>query len=141
MLALNHRVKVFVYRYSEQELQYLMLKHFPAHDNFWGPVCGPIQPWENPEKAVLREVREETGFLEPKSLLDLKSPDRLHLGETDWIEWVYGYQVRSEEDREIKLAPSLEGFRWNLFDEAYQSMEVEENRKAMLKLHMLLASS
>ncbi len=138
MLDLNHRVKVFVYRFSGRDLQYLMLKHAPVWEGFWGPVSGPIQPWENLERAVLREVKEETGIIEPTSLLDLKSPDRFHVGEAEWIEWVYGYQVHGVKTPEIQLAPELEGFRWEGFEHAYRDMEMEENRQAMLRLHMRL---
>ena len=141
MLDLNHRVKVFVYRFSGRDLSYLMLKRPPLSEGFWGPVSGPIQPWENLERAVLREVREETGIVEPWSLLDLKSPDRFQLGEFQLVEWVYGYQVPGGDPPSIRLAPEIEGYRWNPFDEAYQTMEMEEDRKAMVRLHMLLASS
>lgn len=139
VLSLQHRVKVFVYRYSGRDLHYLMLKHPPQWEGFWGPVAGPIQPWENLERAVLREVREETGIREPKQLLDLKQPDRLQLGEIELVEWVYGYRA-AEDQPEIRLAEGLEGFRWDPFDQAFQSMEMDEDRNAMLKLHMRLSS-
>lgn len=139
VFSLHHRVKVFVYRFSGRDLHYLMLKHPPQWEGFWGPVTGPIQPWENTERAVLREVREETGILEPKQLLDLKAPDRLQLGDEELVEWVYGYQASSSLP-EIQLAPKLEGFRWDTFEQAFQSMEMAEDRNAMLRLHMRLSS-
>ncbi len=140
MIHLKHHVKVFVYQHAGRETRYLMLKRLPEHEGLWGPMSGPIQPWENPEKAVLRQVKEYTGLQEPIHLLDLKFPDHFKIGDLEWIEWIFGYQVNEFERKFIHPHPQyFHGFRWEDFESAYQVMEADENRKAMFRLHMEIA--
>jgi len=139
MLALSHRVKVFVYSQCAGELQYLILKHLPRHETVWGPIEGPIHPSENLELAACRRVRDEIGLERPVALVDLRKPERWSLPEESIVEWVLGY--RTEPGVELRrIASAVSEFRWNEFEPAFHAMELPGDRDAILRLHLLLTT-
>jgi isopentenyldiphosphate isomerase len=139
MYDLHHRVKVFVFAKAGEAIHYLVLRHRPLHDAFWGPIEGPILPSENLELAACRRVRDEIGIERPQTLVDLRMPERWTLPAEQVVEWCYGYGV--EAGVELKrLSREVGDFRWNGFDVAFRSMELPVNREAILRLHLMLTS-
>ena len=137
MHALTHRIKVFVFSKRGDGPQYLMVRHAPKLETFWGPVEGEIRPSENLELAVCRRVRDEVGFERPLALVDLKMPERWVLPDEQVVEWIYGYGV--EPGAELpRHRGAVREARWESFDHAFRAMELPGNRDAILRLHLTL---
>lgn len=137
MHALLHRVKVFVFTQTAGEIHYLVLRHAPRHDAFWGPVEGPILPSENLELAACRRVRDEIGIERPRTLLDLRMPERSDLPDESVVEWAYGYGLDGGVELK-RVSRDVCEYRWDGFDSAFRAMELRMNQEAILRLHLML---
>ncbi|MBL8767762.1 MAG: NUDIX domain-containing protein [Planctomycetes bacterium] len=132
-----HQVVVYVYRQTASGPRYLVLRQDRVHEGLWRPVLGTVRPEEALDRAAIREVRAETGILHPRSLVDFGFLHRERFGDFDLIGWGLGYDVGLDEPK-IKLGADYREFRWLAFDEAYQTIEFDAFREAVLKLHMRL---
>jgi hypothetical protein len=132
-----HRVKVFVFRLSAPEPDYLLLRSAQGIEGFWGPVQGNIGFDEKLENAIRREVERDTGIARPLDLIDLQMPARWTVGDEEVIEWHFGFRAGPGAD-ELQLAPHLCDFQWAGFSNAYPSLEMEADRAAIMRLHTLL---
>jgi len=137
MQSLSHRVKIFVYRYSDSTPQYLLLRGDQGIEGFWGPVHGMVGHGEKLETAIRREVMDDTGLGLPVELRDLHLTKRWVLGDEEVIEWHYGFQTLSS-DAQLQLGPRFADFRWDGFTSAYPSLELEHDRVAIMRLHTML---
>lgn len=137
MGELLHRVKVFVYRMRGAAPDYLLLKSAQGIEGCWGPVHGNIAFGENLEHAIRREVHDDTGIARPQDLIDLQMPARWVVGDEQVIEWHYGFHALHEDD-ELQLDPRWEDFRWEAFSRAYPSLELDDDRAAITRLHAML---
>ncbi len=135
MTEITHRVKVFVFQFTEEIPHYLMLRAKPRQENFWGPVMGTIRPWEDLDRAILREVREETGLDRPEEVVDLEIRDVWTMGEEHLVDWMYGFRVRPAQ---LTLGDGVSEFQWVPFPRCYESLETETNRKGLIRLHTML---
>ena len=138
MIEVAHGVKVFVFRFAGSDIRYLLVRARPRAEALWGPLVGPIRPSEDPERAVRRSVREEIGVDRGDSLLDLRAVERTRLGDLDLIEWAYGYRLPGSDEPSLELGPDVSEFLWEDFTRAYRRLELEANRRAVLRLHMFL---
>jgi ADP-ribose pyrophosphatase YjhB (NUDIX family) len=138
MIEIAHRVKVFVYRFAGRDVRYLLVRARPRAEALWGPIVGPIRPSEDVVRAVRRRVREEIGVDRMQTLLDLRAVERTHVGGLDLIEWAYACQIPGADEPPLLLGPDLSEWCWEDFQRAYQRLEFEANRQAMLRLHTLL---
>jgi hypothetical protein len=137
---LCHRVRVFVYRYSEGSPDYLLLRA-ARMESFWTPIHGPIGFGERFDSAIRREVMDDIGLARPSRLIDLEMPTRWQLGDEQTIEWVFGYHAQPAlGDLRVDLE-RWSDFRWVQFTEAYPSLELEYDRAAIMRLHTLLHGS
>ncbi|HKE00861.1 MAG TPA: NUDIX domain-containing protein [Planctomycetota bacterium] len=139
MDGLLHRVKVFVFTRSGEDVRYLFLRHRPKREAFWGPIEGPILPSEGLELAACRRVHDEIGIERPLALVDLRIAERWTLPQENVVEWAYGYGVEAGVEPR-RLASGVSEWRWDGFDAAFRSMELDANREAILRLHLLLTS-
>lgn len=138
MTELSHRVRIFVYRVAEGQPHYLLLRSAQGIESFWTPVHGPIGFGEKLEVAIRREVRDDTGIGRPSQLIDLQMPARWLVGDEEVIEWNYGFQAAP---RPLEVHIDNERWaehRWAPFPEAYPSLELENDRAAIMRLHALL---
>jgi hypothetical protein len=136
MVDLQHRIKIFVYRFHGSTPDYLLLRG-GGHESFWGPIQGPIGFGEKLESAIRREVMDDIGIARPMDLIDLQMPGRWLVGDEEVIEWTFGFRTRPEQPR-LRLAPRWAGHRWAPFGAAYPSLELDNDRAAILRLHTLL---
>jgi len=136
MVELVHRVKVFVYRFREAAPDYLLLRA-SGHESFWGPIQGPIGLGEKLDTAIKREVMDDIGLSRPMDLIDLHLPGRWILGDEEVIEWSFGFRTLPEQGR-LNLSDRWSAFRWAQFREAYPSLELENDRETLLRLHSVL---
>ena len=138
MSELLHRIRVFVYHFTEGRPQYLLLRGVQGIESFWTPIHGPIGFGEKLESAIRREVMDDIGLGRPAELIDLQMPSRWLVGDEEVIEWNFGCKALPRGGQlEIDVDRWAE-FRWAQFPEAYPSLELEHDRAAIMRLHTLL---
>ena len=137
MSDLVHRIRVFVYRFVERHPHYLLLRGTQGIESFWTPIHGPIGFGEKLETAIRREVMDDIGLGRPNQLIDLEMPSHWVLGDEEIVEWNFGFQTQANEYL-LHLDPRWSEFRWSAFTEAYPSLELENDRAAIMRLHTLL---
>ena len=137
MSDLVHRIRVFVYRFVERHPHYLLLRGTQGIESFWTPIHGPIGFGEKLETAIRREVMDDIGLGRPNQLIDLEMPSHCVLGDEEIVEWNFGFQTQANEYL-LHLDPRWSEFRWSAFTEAYPSLELENDRAAIVRLHTLL---
>ena len=136
MSELLHRIKIFVYRLQDATPDYL-LSRGGGHESFWGPIQGPIGFGEKLESAIRREVMEKVGIVRPMDLIDLQMPSRWLVGDEEIVEWAFGFRTPLGHPGP-KPAENDSHFRWADFSRAYPSLELEDDRAAIMRLHTLL---
>lgn len=70
MIRTNVQAFVFV---KNPSFKVLILKRIPEKSGYWQPVCGGVENGEKQTDAVIREVFEETGINNIRSIIDLDS--------------------------------------------------------------------
>ncbi len=136
MSELLHRVRIFVYSLRESQPTYLLLRE-GGFESFWGPVHGSLGFGEKLEAAIRREVVQEVGIARPLDLIDLQIPGHWLVGDEEIIEWNFGLRTPGSL-RDLELAPRWVDHRWAAFGQAYPSLELENDRAAIMRLHALL---
>ena len=138
MSELCHRIRVFVYRFDGGQPRYLLLRSTQGIESFWTPIHGPIGFGEKLEMAIRREVMDDTGIGRPKELIDLQMPARWVVGDEEVIEWNFGFRTPTG-DLSLQLdASRWAEYRWAPFPDAYPSLELENDRAAIMRLHAML---
>ena len=138
MSELSHRVRVFVYRYDGGRPEYLLLRSAQGIEGFWTPIHGPIGFGEQVESAIRREVHDDIGLGRHTELIDLEMTSRWLLGDEEVIEWNFGFLPASPGHSLRIDTERWSEFRWAPFPEAYPSLELENDRAAILRLHTRL---
>lgn len=135
-----HVVRVFVFRQDRRQIDYLVVRHRPAHDSFWSPITGVMQPHESIFQAAVRSVGEELGLPSPRQIVDLQLATRQQLGDVEEIDWSVGYRARGAEN-DLRPAADLAELRWFDFDAIYRSLDREEDRRSVMRLHFTLRAT
>ena len=133
----THQVAVFVFQDGPSGPRYLLVRQHRRHEGLWRPVLGTVRPEERLEAAALREVRDETGIVRPRALIDFGFRHREQVGDLDLVDWGLGYDVGSEPP-DVQLGEDYREYRWLDFEGAYRTIEVDPFREAVLKLHLRL---
>ena len=136
----QHVVRIFVYRRAEQRLEYLVVRHKPEHDSFWTPVTGLMRPEESIYDATVRSVGEQLGIDTPHRIHDLELATHIQIGDLEEIDWAVGYGA-PPEPTDLRLATDLADLRWLDFDRGYRDMEIEQDRRSIMRLHFTLKNS
>ena len=139
MSELSHRIRVFVYRYQAAEPTYLLLRSARGGiESLWTPLHGPLGFGEKLESAIRREVMDDTGLGRPMELIDLEMPSRWLLGDEEVIEWNFGFRAQPPSEDPHLDEQRWVDFRWTPFQEAYPSLELDNDRAALMRLHTML---
>ncbi len=140
MVELLHRIKVFVYRLSRTEPDYLLLKPAQGIEGLWGPIQGELAFGEKLDQAIRRKVLDETGMNPPGQLIDLKMPNHLTLGDEEIVEWTFGYHAITHLDPD-RISRHWAAHRWVDFASAYPVLGFEDDRAAIMRLHAFLSAA
>ena len=140
MFQLEHRVRVFVFQVLDHAVEYLLLRQKPRSEWPLGPIVGPVAPGEKFHDAVLRGVHVETGLRRPIHLVELSRPKKELFGGVGLVEWPFAYQAGSPQSPVANLTPgpSVDELSWLRFEEAYQRIEANEDREALVRLQLSL---
>lgn len=123
------------YVFARGPPRFLLLKRSPARGGFWQSVSGRVETWDPSFRdAVVREVREETGFT------DLRSVDDLGWG-LEFPGPVSGRPLRSHcfsvevpSPRPPRLSDEHVEHRWCTTGEALSLLYWPDNREALRRL-------
>ncbi|MGB4748389.1 MAG: NUDIX pyrophosphatase [Bacillota bacterium] len=128
-------VQVFVFC-KAPSFKVLILKRTPNRSGYWQPVCGGVDSGEELIEAALREVVEETGIENIKSIIDLeytftykesKNGVLMHMQD-------FCFAVEVENIVDIKLSDEHEEYKWCSYSEAKAYLKWEHNLIALEKL-------
>ena len=128
-------VQAFVFC-KEPSFKVLILKRTPERSGYWQPVCGGVENGEKLIETALREVLEETGIKNIKSIIDLEytftykeTKKGILMDMQD-----YCFAVEIENESNVKLSDEHEEFRWCSYIEAKEYLKWEHNLIALEKL-------
>jgi hypothetical protein len=140
MFNLEHRVRVFVFQVLDRRVEFLLLRHKPREEWPMGPVVGPVTPGEKIEEAIHREVLAEIGLKRPVHLQELPHPQKELFGDLGMIEWPFAWQAGTPTEPVQKLhpGPMIGEFQWLPFEQAFQQLEGEGDRGALVRLQLSL---
>ncbi|MEZ6003118.1 MAG: hypothetical protein R3F17_16600 [Planctomycetota bacterium] len=137
---LQHRLRIFFYRFEEQQFRYLLLKPSQGIESLWGPLHSALGLGEKLEGAIRRHARADLGVTTPGKVIDLQQPELWVLGDEEIVEWNFGYECNASIDRGL-LRRHWADFRWLDFAQAYPSLGLEVDRQAILRLHAGLSAA
>lgn len=140
MVELLHRIKVFIYRLDRPQPDYLLLKPDQGIEALWGPIQGALGFGEKLEQAIRRQVLDATGLRESGQFVDLDMPNRVHFGDEEIVEWIFGYHSYGEPDPH-RLEDHWADHRWADFASAYPVLGFEDDRAAIMRLHAFLSAA
>lgn len=140
MFSLEHRVRVFVFQVLDARVEYLLLRHKPLEEWPLGPVVGPVTPGEQFEQAIRREVQAETGLRRPVHLSELMQPQKELFGDLGVVDWSFAWQAGtpSEPVNDLQPGPMIGELHWLAFDRAFEQLESESDRDALVRLQLSL---
>ncbi|HEY0142420.1 MAG TPA: lipoyl(octanoyl) transferase LipB [Thermoanaerobaculia bacterium] len=125
----------------------LLLHRKPERGNFWQPITGSIETGETPLETARREIIEETSqTAEPDDLGMTQS----FLIESQYLEARYPapiiasevlFAARIASTAPVKLDPlEHDTYGWFTFAEAYERIRWTDDREALERLQLLLAT-
>src|SRR5437667_11990623 len=111
-------IELFVIRHNGGDWRVLTLQRAPdgKRPGSWETVYGKIDPREKPEKAAVRELREETG-LESEALYDV-TVSSFYLHDSHTIQMCMTFAAFVSDDAEITLSEEHQRFEWLSVDDA-----------------------
>ena len=135
-MRLPIQVEAIIFRRTNGEIEYLLLKRVPQRNGFWQPVTGGVEEGESRMETLYREIYEETGV---KNIL--RVIEGLHCFEfsdpKSNQEHVYGVEISSKENIALDGEEHSE-YRWCGLQEAVELLHWKENREALRRLSQLL---
>jgi dATP pyrophosphohydrolase len=136
-MRLPMEVEAIIFRRNDKRIEYLLLKRLPQRNGFWQPVTGGVEEGETQEKALRREIMEETGVKNIVAVIE----DIYHFEFSDPNpnqEYVYGVEASPVEEIVLDRREHSE-YRWCSFEDALQLLHWKENKAALRKLNITLA--
>lgn len=125
-------VQVFVFC-KNPSLKVLILKRTPERSGYWQPVCGGVETGEKFLETALREVCEETGISNIKSIRDLEYTFKYKEPKNGVLMDMQDFCFAAEVDDipEVKLSEEHEEYKWCSYDEAKKYLRWVHNLIAL----------
>ena len=129
-------IMVFLYKWENGELRFLLLKRNSTLGGYWQPVTGFIEEPETNREAALRELGEETGIVDYERITD---PKHFFLIDMHGIQCsVYVLAVEVSDPPTIKISYEHTEHQWLSYQNARNVLYWENNVETLDKLHTLL---
>jgi type II secretory ATPase GspE/PulE/Tfp pilus assembly ATPase PilB-like protein/8-oxo-dGTP pyrophosphatase MutT (NUDIX family) len=133
-------IELFVIRHNGGDWRVLTLQRAPdgKRPGSWETVYGKVDAREKPEKAAVRELREETG-LQPQSLYNV-TVSSFYLHESRSIQMCMTFAAFVSDDAEITLSEEHQRFEWLSVDDACDRFTWPREAHALRDARHLLGS-
>jgi 8-oxo-dGTP diphosphatase len=125
-LFIEHKDKVLFLKNNETK------KHNPL---LWGIPAGKIETAENKEKALLREIKEETGILLKKEQLEYDSTVYIKYPTHDFIYHMYKTELQKQET--IILSKEHLKYKWLAPKEALKLPLIRDEDACIKKVYKI----
>jgi len=131
-------IELFVIKHNGGDWRVLTLQRAPdgKRPGSWETVYGKIDAREKPEKAAVRELREETG-LEVESLYNV-TVSNFYLHASHTIQMCITFAAFVAEDAAVTLSEEHQRFEWLSIDEASDRFTWPREAHALRDAHHLL---
>lgn len=122
------------YLFSRAPVRILLFRRPPARGSIWVPVSGKVEAVDPDwEAALRRELLEETGLAEPRSLVPLDW--HFPFDGPDGRRWrLHAYGVEVDGAFVPVLSDEHDAFEWLSPEEAARRLHFEDNREALARL-------
>ncbi|MCI4364430.1 MAG: NUDIX domain-containing protein [Thermoplasmata archaeon] len=122
------------YLFVAAPLRLLLLRRPPSRGSIWVPVSGKVEPSDiDYRSALLRELKEETGFSAPNLVFPLDWDVRFE--GPNGAPWrLHAFGVELEGAYPPHLSPEHEAFEWCSVSEARTRLHYADNRAAVDRL-------
>ena len=125
---------VEAYVYVRAPLRLLVLQRPPDRGSIWVPVSGKVEPTDpDLRSALLRELREETGFGPPAELADLEWAVPFE-GPNGGRWRLHAFSARLTEPTPPRLSDEHVAHAWLPIGDARARLHYEDNRAAVDRL-------
>lgn len=133
-------VEVFAIRHNGGDWRILLLQRADdgKRPNSWETVYGKIDSREKPEKAAVRELREETG-LEPEALYNV-TVSSFYLHTTGTVQMCVTFAAFVPDDADVILGEEHQRYEWLTVDEACERFTWPREAHALRDAQRLLGS-
>lgn len=135
---MSYTVCVYPVRQNGEGWEYLVMRRARSHGGFWQGVTGLVERGEEIEKAALRELHEETGFV-PLTIQPIEFEHEFYAGFSYYIEHVFLAYVPS--DQEPILSREHDAYRWCCFEDAVDLLYYPGNIDALHHCHSIVTAS
>jgi dATP pyrophosphohydrolase len=134
-MAQRINVQAFVFS-RNPSFKVLILKRTPERSGYWQPVCGGVEDGEELIETAFREVFEETGIKNIKSIVDLEYTFTYkEIKNSVFMEMQdFCFAVEIDHEAGIKLSDEHEEYKWCSYVEAKEYLKWEHNLIALEKL-------
>ena len=136
-----HCVRVFVFRKSGPGYEYLVVKEQPVLESFWKPLTSVMRPDESIFQAAVRSAGEIVGLDAPRQIVDLQLANHIRIGDMDEVDWSVGYRAEDDGCLDLRPGEDVADLRWLDFDSSYRNLDLEEDRRSIMRLHFTLRSA
>ncbi len=131
-------VELFVIRHNGGDWRVLVLQRAAdgKRPNSWETVYGKIDAREKPEKAAVRELKEETG-LAPEALYNV-NVSSFYLHATNTVQMCITFAAFVAEDASVKLSEEHQQFEWLSVEDACSRFTWPREATGLRDAHHLL---
>ena len=131
-MELPIKVQGVIYAEENKQREYLLIKRCEKDGDFWQGVTGTVEEGELLVECLTREIEEELG---------IKREDGVEISQIlQTLQWKkqngfviteYVYAVKINRRQEIQLSDEHVEYKWCDFDEAYDTLEKENNKNTL----------
>ena len=131
-------IELFVIKHNAGDWRVLVLQRAAdgKRPNSWETVYGKIDSREKPEKAAMRELREETG-LKPESLYNV-TVSSFYLHASNTIQMCLTFAAFVGADADVELSEEHQRFEWLTLERACERFTWPREAHALRDAHHLL---
>lgn len=138
-MELPIKVEGIIYKLNHGDIKILLLKRIKKDGGFWQPITGTVNDGEKIKACLIREIKEESGIESYIKIIDdIYFFEWKNSKNETRIEYVFGIEVK--DDVEVKLSEEHDDYAWYSFEDAFNKLGKENNKKALKILRACLKS-